>query len=147
MIIGREVLLMDITCTNPQCRHTFTAPANVDRCPWCLAEIKRPNARRGWRLVLDRAGLAAPESHSGRERQEIRSPISRHSARGRTFVCRPLVSRRGLQRRTPPVLFQHHRVAGPGGRGRVSRYRATGAGGDNGRGYEVLWHPVPPSPR
>jgi hypothetical protein len=33
---------MDITCPNPKCGQTFTASEKVDRCPWCLAEIKRP---------------------------------------------------------------------------------------------------------
>jgi hypothetical protein len=46
IIVGGEVLLMEIICTNPRCRQTFTAPANVDRCPWCLSEIKRPSAER-----------------------------------------------------------------------------------------------------
>jgi hypothetical protein len=31
-----------VTCPNPKCAQTFDWSPNVDRCPWCTAEIKKP---------------------------------------------------------------------------------------------------------
>lgn len=33
---------MDVTCPNPTCAQAFEWTPNVDRCPWCLSEIKKP---------------------------------------------------------------------------------------------------------
>jgi hypothetical protein len=33
---------VDVTCPNPICAQTFAWTSNVNLCPWCLTEIKKP---------------------------------------------------------------------------------------------------------
>jgi hypothetical protein len=38
---------VDVTCPNPKCAQTFEWTVNVNVCPWCLTEIKRPPLPKG----------------------------------------------------------------------------------------------------